>query len=137
MSISCKRCGSANYVKNGKVRGKQRYRCKECGYNFVEGDERTKVPPLARALALLLYGPGRASYGFIAKLFNVSMPTVLYWIRSEAKKLPEPQLDVEIKEVPLAEICHFINKKTKNMDMEGVVLCYKHSYRMVYWGSFY
>ena len=113
MSIVCKKCGSSHYVKNGKVRGKQRYRCKECGYNFVEGDERVKVSPLGRALALLLYGTGRASYGFIAKLFNVSRTTVLYWIRSEVKKLPEPQVDVEIKEVQLDEICHFINKKNK------------------------
>jgi insertion element IS1 protein InsB len=28
-------------VKSGKVRGKQRYKCKECGYNFVIGDART------------------------------------------------------------------------------------------------
>jgi len=37
----CKNCKSESVVKNGFVRGKQRYHCKECGYNFVEGDERT------------------------------------------------------------------------------------------------
>ncbi len=31
MGVSCKRCGSAEHVKNGLMRGKQRYLCKECG----------------------------------------------------------------------------------------------------------
>ena len=37
----CKRCGSNNCVKSGFVRTKQRYLCKDCGYYFVEGDQRT------------------------------------------------------------------------------------------------
>lgn len=36
--VKCKKCQSENIVKNGKVRGKQRYLCKDCRYNFVEGD---------------------------------------------------------------------------------------------------
>jgi transposase-like protein len=40
MSV-CKNCKSEEVVKSGKVRGKQRYKCKDCGYNFVNGDERT------------------------------------------------------------------------------------------------
>ena len=39
--VKCKKCKSENIVKNGKVRGKQRYLCKDCRYNFVEGDART------------------------------------------------------------------------------------------------
>lgn len=38
--VECKRCGSDKTVKNGTVREKQRYLCKQCGYHFVEGDER-------------------------------------------------------------------------------------------------
>lgn len=40
--VSCKRCGSAQYVKNGTARGHPRYRCKACGLNFIEGDRRVK-----------------------------------------------------------------------------------------------
>lgn len=42
------KCGSENYVKNGKARGKQKYLCKECGYNFIEGDRRTNEKIKAR-----------------------------------------------------------------------------------------
>ena len=38
--ITCKKCLSPNCRKNGKARQKQCYLCKECGYNFVTGDER-------------------------------------------------------------------------------------------------
>ncbi len=53
MSLSGKKCGSSNYIKNGKVRGKQRYLCKDCRYNFVEGDARLKVSPLGRVFGFI------------------------------------------------------------------------------------
>jgi hypothetical protein len=35
--MNCKRCGAETY-KNGKTKeGKQKYKCKGCGYNFEEG----------------------------------------------------------------------------------------------------
>ena len=37
--IICKRCQATDYVKNGTVRGLQRYRCGACGCNF------TMTPP--------------------------------------------------------------------------------------------
>ena len=110
-----------HYMKNGKIREKQRYKCKECGYNFVVCDQRKKVKPEGKALAVLLYSIGKASYGFIAKLFNVNMTAVLKWIRNIG--IPEPKIDGEIKEIQIDELWHFIVKKTKNMDMESLGLC--------------
>lgn len=109
----CKRCCSTEIVKNGSVRNKQRYKCKDCGYNFVEGDNRGKIKPEAKALAVLLYSSCKASYGMIAKLFNVSRTAVLYWIRAIGKSLPEPIIDTDLKEIQVDEIWHFINKKNK------------------------
>ena len=113
MEISCKDCGSESYVKNGKVRGKQRYKCKACGNNFIVGDEREKVSPEGKALAALLYGSGKSSYGFIANLFNVTRPAVQKWIRNIASRLPEPKPDDDIQEVQIDEMWHFIDQKNK------------------------
>jgi len=113
MATLCKRCESINTVNNGKVRNKQRFKCKDCGYNFVLGDDRGKIRPEAKALALLLYGSCKASYGMIARLFNVSRTAVLYWIRTMAKSLPEPIVDTKVEEVQIDEMWHFINKKNK------------------------
>ena len=57
MELCCKRCGSAKQVKNGLMRGKQRYLCKACGLTFTDTPPRGK--PLAlKAAAVLLYVSG-------------------------------------------------------------------------------
>lgn len=112
-NISCKKCGSSHKVKNGLVRNKQRYKCTDCGYNYTLGDTRGKVKAEAKALAVLLYGSGKASYGMISKLFNVSRPAVLQWIRTIGKMLPLPEISTDIKEVQIDEMWHFISKKNK------------------------
>jgi transposase-like protein len=109
--IRCKKCGSNNYVKSGSIRDNQRYKCKECGSNFKVGDNRGKISSEAKALGMLMYGSGKASYGMIARLLKVSRPAVLYWIRTMGSKLPEPVVDTEIDEVSIDEMWHFLNKK--------------------------
>src|SRR5215210_1847696 len=57
MGLLCKRCGSEEHVKNGLLRGQQRYLCKGCGLNFTDTPPRGK--PLAlKAAAVLLYVSG-------------------------------------------------------------------------------
>jgi len=113
MEIICKKCGSTCCIKKGKANNKQRYKCKSCGYLFVLGDKRKKITEEGKALAVLLYSTGKASYGFIARLFNVSRTAVLKWIRTIGKGLPEPSVDSEIKEVEIDEMWHFLNKKNE------------------------
>jgi transposase len=45
MELSCKKCGSASFVKNGFVRGLQRYRCRSCGFNFTATPNRGRWGP--------------------------------------------------------------------------------------------
>ena len=53
MGLGCKRCGSEEHVKNGLMRGQQRYLCKGCGLTFT--DTPTRGKPLAlKAAAVLL-----------------------------------------------------------------------------------
>ncbi len=77
MGLRCKRCGSEEQVKNGLMRGKQRYLCKGCGLNFTDTPARGK--PLAlKAAAVLLYVSG-LSMNRTAKLLGVSTPTIQGW----------------------------------------------------------
>ena len=43
----CPQCHSQSYRKNGRVRGKQRYRCKDCGRQFLEEALTVESPPEA------------------------------------------------------------------------------------------
>ena len=108
--IRCKRCGSEEVVKNGSVRGLQRYRCKDCRYNFTLTAPRGK-PEAVKALAVLLYGMGKASYRWIGNLLNVSGVAVYKWVRAMPETLPEPQVREEIQEMELDEMWHFVNSK--------------------------
>jgi transposase-like protein len=36
MKINCPKCNANEIIKNGQRRGKQNYRCKKCGRQFVE-----------------------------------------------------------------------------------------------------
>ncbi len=108
--VHCKRCGSVSFVKSGIVRGHQRYRCRDCGCNFTDTPRRGK-PAAMKALAVLLYAMGNASYGMIARLFGVSEVAVFKWIRKEATALPEPATPAEVEIVQLDEMWHFVDGK--------------------------
>ena len=61
--MKCLRCSSINVCKNGKVKGVQRYRCKDCNYNYTKG-RNAKDKSLKRfALELYLEGLGFRSVG--------------------------------------------------------------------------
>ncbi len=114
--VACKRCNSLKIVKNGFVRKKQRYLCKSCDCNFVNGDARLKESvAVKKALSVILYSLGKASFGFLGKLFGVSRSLTYRWIRAEAESLPEPDISNDIQEIEFDEMWHFIqSKKTKN-----------------------
>ncbi len=66
--VTCKHCSSRQLVKNGFVRKKQRYLCKSCTRNFVEGDTRIKESvAVKKALSVILYSLGKALFGFLGE----------------------------------------------------------------------
>ena len=109
MGLCCKRCGSEEQVKNGLMRGKQRYLCKGCGLNFTDTPARGK--PLAlKAAAVLLYVSG-LSMNRTARLLGVSTPTVQAWLEQFARayaQKPEPEGRAVV--IELDEIWHYLNK---------------------------
>ena len=113
--MECKNCKAENIVKSGKVRGKQRYKCKECGYNFVIGDERTNEKIAAmKALCVLLYSLGKGSYNMLGKLFNRNRSLIYRWIREAGVNTDEPAIDGEITQIEFDEMWHFIQSKKEN-----------------------
>jgi transposase len=108
----CKNCDSEHSIKNGNVRGKQRYRCKECGLNFVAGDAKTNEKIAAKkAMLVLLYSLGKASFNMLGKMFDMWPSQVYRWIMKEGQSLPERPLSGEIKEMEFDEMWHFIKTK--------------------------
>ena len=109
MALRCKGCGSEEHVKNGFMRGKQRYRCKACGLNFTDTPPRG-MPLRVKLEAVLLYLSG-LSMNRTAKLLGVSTPSVMTWIEQFAEayaQKPEPEGRAVV--VELDEMWHFLKK---------------------------
>lgn len=110
----CKRCGSDDTIKNGTVRGKQRWNCKGCGLNFVAGDERGSWREeryrKQKALAVLLVCVG-LSYKAAGRVVGVVRNTVYEWFKAFAGKIDPPVPEGELDVVEMDEMWHFLQKK--------------------------
>ena len=87
MGLRCKRCGSGEQVKNGPMRGRQRYRRRTCGPNFADAPPRG-MPLAIKVTAVLLYLSG-LSMDRTARLLGVSTPSVMAWVEQLAKAYAE------------------------------------------------
>ena len=109
MGLRCERRGSEEHVKNGFMKGLQRYRCKACGLNFT-GTPPRGMPLRVKVTAVLLYLSG-LSMNRTAKLLGVSTPSVMTWIEQFAEvyaQKPEPEGRALV--IELDEMWHFLKK---------------------------
>jgi len=110
--VTCKKCLSEKVVKNGIIRKKQRYICRECGRIFVEGDQRTNEGVIAKkAMCTLLYSLGKASYTMLAKIFDTWPSLVYRWIVEAGAQLPDTEVSGEIAEMEFDEMAAFVGSK--------------------------
>ncbi len=111
--MKCSKCGSNEKVKNGVLNGVQRYRCKECGYNYTVEKRSGEYSKETKRKALQLYLEG-LGFRSIGRILNVSNVSVLNWIRNFGEKVKELQADNDlIKYTELDEMHSYIgNKKT-------------------------
>ena len=105
----CPTCQSIEVVKNGKVQGKQRYKCKSCSLQFTRLTPRGR-PAQEKAMAVTLYTLG-LSIRAIARLIGVSPTAVLKWIKTFAKTHYEKPAPGDAIIVELDEMWHYLGSK--------------------------
>ena len=110
MSIpSCCKCHCERVIKNGFVKGKQRWLCKGCGLNFSRTEPLGK-PESIKSLAILLYSLG-LSFRAAGLVVSVSRQTVMTWVSQYVDGLKLPRVEGMIELIELDEMWHFIKKK--------------------------
>ena len=132
MLIRCKKCGSGSKVKNGYVGTVQRYKCKDCGYNYVKGDKRQKytIQDRLKVLKLYLENCGIRS---IERLTGIHNSQISKWIIESAEELKKELLKARnnidsIKDISVLEIdelCTYIKKDRKmeeSLPLYGLLL---------------
>lgn len=106
----CLKCGSDATVKNGFMKGQQRYKCKVCAYQFTKETPRGK-PLKDKVLALTLYLSGM-SMNMTGQIVGVTAQSVMRWIKMFYEKYAEmPLPEGEVEEVEIDEMHHYIGKK--------------------------
>jgi transposase-like protein len=109
--MSCSKCGSEHCVKAGFNHNRQRYKCKDCGFQFTQIEDKNATK---RAFALYLYAVG-LSMNAIGRMLKVEPSTILYWVKNFVlKPCEKPTLQGEVV-IELDEMWHFLrSKKTRS-----------------------
>ena len=94
--MDCPKCSCSISVKSGKIKDRQRYKCKGCGCNYTVEIKSTAKPNSLKKQALHLYLEG-LGFRSIGRILGVSNVSVLNWIRDLGKKVQE--LNSESKQI--------------------------------------
>lgn len=121
MELKCLKCGCEGAYKYGHMKGYQRYRCKNCGYQFTKTTPQGK-PEKDKILALILYLSG-LSMSATGRILDVTAQSVMRWIRKMYDKFITEKPDISaIKEVEMDEMHHYYQKKLKNYGPEKLLI---------------
>ncbi|MDR1112965.1 MAG: IS1 family transposase [Bacteroidales bacterium] len=109
--MKCPKCSCGKSIKFGIIKGKQRYKCKKCGYNYTVALKSTMKPKSLKKKALYLYLEGMG-FRSIGRILGVSNVSVLNWIKSFGKEIERLAVeDQKIKVVEVDEIYSYIVSK--------------------------
>ena len=111
---SCPKCGYTHCIKDGIVKGKQRYQCKSCRYRHTVNHIGKNPETKRQALELYLEGLGFRSIGRFLKCRHV---TVFNWIKNYGSAVHELCSQSDIKVIELDELHTFIGSKKLLLDM--------------------
>jgi len=109
--IACQRCASLEIKKNGRTANcKQRYRCKDCGQQFITNYSYLGRLDYVRELIvpMTLNGCGIRD---ISRVLIVSPNTVLKTLRSAADSIPESPAPARIRDIEIDEFWSFVGSK--------------------------
>lgn len=118
--MNCPKCNGINIVKDGIIKGKQRYFCKSCDYHYtVQQRSNIKSSDIKRqALELYLEGLGFRSIG---RFLRVSHVAVYNWIKSFGEQLDAIKHDTPVEVMELDEMHSYIGSK-KSIAGYGLLL---------------
>jgi len=105
---NCPKCKSENFRKDGIVKLRQRYLCKDCKYHFTVEQMGKSFNLKKDALILYLEGLGFRSIG---RILQVSHVAVFNWIKSFGEKLDEFRNPSDIQVIELDEMHTYIRQK--------------------------
>lgn len=79
--MECPKCKQSNYAKDGKVMGRQRYKCRVCKFRYSVAQKADIKPPEIKAAALDMHEKG-LSFRAVGRILKISYGTVYKWVKA-------------------------------------------------------
>jgi len=108
--MDCPKCKSSNYVKDGIVQDRQRYRCKDCNYRYTVAEKSDVKSAGIRRLALEMYLEG-LGFRSIGRILRISYGTVYSWVKKWGGKVELPVSGEPVEIVELDEMHSYVGEK--------------------------
>jgi transposase-like protein len=108
--MACPRCNKTNNNKDGIVKGRQRYLCKDCGYRYTVAKKSDVKSIEVKRLALEMYLEG-LGFRAIGRILKISYGTVYQWVKEWGSKVSLPQATAPIAVVELDEMHSYVGAK--------------------------
>lgn len=118
--MRCPKCNSEKKTKDGIVKQRQRYKCKECNFRFTVSVRSGTKPLHVKKLALQLYLEG-LGFRSIGRILGVSNVNVLKWIRAFGEEVSGLQSSVPAVFSEMDEVHTYVGDK-KTIDGYGLLL---------------
>jgi len=105
---NCPRCKSETIRKDGIVKQRQRFRCKQCNYRFTV--EFVGKPEKLKRDALILYLEG-LGFRSIGRFLGVSHVAVFNWIKGFGQSIEDIRSDDKIDVIEVDEMHTYVGSK--------------------------
>ena len=110
------KCKSEEYQRNGKVKRKQRYRCKGCGYNYRTKNYYKYYSDKGKKEVLRYHNEG-IGFRRIGRLLGMNYKSVINWVKKSAKQIQKIIKDNHVSQnveiLELDEMCTILKKSNK------------------------
>src|SRR5271170_1831149 len=105
---NCPKCKNKNIRKDGIVKQRQRFRCKDCDYHFTV--ESVGKPEKFKRDALILYLEG-LGFRSIGRVLGVSHVAIFNWIKSFGQSIDDIRSADKIDVVEVDEMHTYVSSK--------------------------
>jgi len=132
--MDCPKCKSKKHIKDGKVKGKQRYKCKGCNYRYTVELKSTAKPTNIKRQALELYLEG-LGFRSIGRFLKVSHVSVYQWIQTFGNQVDDIRSDNEIKVIEMDEMHTYIGSKKTTVGYGLLLIEMENGLSTAYWAT--
>jgi len=108
--MDCPKCKSSEHCKAGQAKGRQRHKCKSCGYHYTVEKKSDVKSEDVRRMALEMYLEG-VGFRAIGRLLKISFGTVYKWVRRLGEQADLPVRAEPVSIVELDELHSYVAQK--------------------------